>query len=124
VDSEKIIKALYDRFTDMTAAAVVAAAADSRPDGSASYLTHAAMRYLYENMTFEVRADLQRSFQESHPELVPLLQDEAGLAYYTAEQLSLALQIPLARVHEKIEAMVAAGQGIRFGDGIHLKKVN
>jgi hypothetical protein len=52
------------------------------------------------------------------------LQDETGYGYYTAEQLSLALQIPLAEVHEKIEAMVAAGQGVRFGDGIRLQKVN
>ncbi|HBG18225.1 MAG TPA: hypothetical protein DDY32_02840, partial [Desulfobulbaceae bacterium] len=70
------------------------------------------------------RAGLNRLFQENHPGLVPQLQDETGFGYYTAEQLSVALHIPLAEVNEKIEAMVAAGQGIRFGDGIRLHQVN
>ena len=123
-DSAQIIKRLHDQFMSLTDAIEVVMGLVSGPSPDASYLTHAAMQYLYENMTIEVRADLNRGFQESHPDLVPLLQDEAGYGYYTAEQLSLALQIPLSEVHQKIEAMVTAGQGIRFGDGIRLQKVN
>jgi hypothetical protein len=124
VDSAKIIKALYDQFANLTDAVEVVTTVSTEPGRDASYLTHAAMCYLYENVPPAIQADLNRGFQESHPDLVPLLQDETGYGYYTAEQLSLALQIPLAEVHEKIEAMVAAGQGVRFGDGIRLQKVN
>lgn len=123
-DSAKIIKALHDQFTNPADAVKVVTVTGAEPSRDASYLMHAAMHYLYENIPEASRADLNRSFQQNHPGLVPLLQDETGYGYYTAEQLSLALQIPLAEVHEKIEAMVAAGQGIRFGDGIRLQKVN
>lgn len=120
VDSEKIIKALHDQFVGTADAVQVIMA----PGAEMGYLMHAAMQYLYENVPPEIQADLHRGFQESHPGLVPVLQDEAGHGYYTAQQLSVALQIPLADVHEKIDAMVEAGQGIRFGDGIRLQKVN
>jgi hypothetical protein len=123
-NSAKIIKALHDQFADMADAVEVVTAADTELGQDVAYLTHAAMQYLYENVPLTIRGDLNKGFQESHPDLVPFLQDEAGYGYYTAEQLSAALQIPLAEVHEKIEAMVAAGQGIRFGDGIRLQKVN
>jgi hypothetical protein len=123
-DSAKIIKALYDQFTDPADALQVVTVIGADPGRDVSYLMHAAMHYLYENIPQAIRIDLNRGFQESHPGLIPLLQDETGYGYYTAEQLSLALQIPLAEVHEKIDAMVAAGQGIRFADGIHLQKVN
>ncbi len=123
-DSEKIIKALHDQFVSLEDALEVVSSAGAESGRDASYLTHAAMYYLYENIPLATRTDLHRGFQESHPGLVPLLQDEAGYGYYTAEQLSLALQIPLVEVYEKIDAMVDAGQGIRFGDGIRLQKVN
>lgn len=123
-DSAKIIKVLHDQFTDPADAVKVVTVTGAEPIQDASYLMHAAMQYLYENIPEASRADLIRFFQQSHPGLVPLLQDETGYGYYTAEQLSFALKIPLAEVHEKIDAMVAAGQGIRFGDGIHLQKVN
>lgn len=123
-DSEKLIKALYRQFTDLTDAVKVVTALEGVSGGNVSYLTHAAMQYLYENVPSAVRADLDRGFKDCHPDLVPLLQDDAGFGYYTAEQLAEALHIPLGQVHEQIEAMVAAGQGIRFGDGIHLQKVN
>ncbi len=123
-NSAKIIKALHDQFENLADAAQVATSAGAEHSQGVTYLTHAAMQYLYENVPIEVRVDLNRDFQASHPGLVPLLQDESGNGYYTAEQLSLALQIPLAEVYEKIDAMVAAGQGIRFGDGIRLHKVN
>ncbi len=123
-DSAKIIKALHDQFTNPADVVQVVTVIDRAPDREASYLIHAAMQYLYENIPQATRVELNRSFQERHPGLVPLLQDETGYGYYTAEQLSLALQMPLAEVHEKIDAMVVAGQGIRFGDGIRLQKVN
>ncbi|MBU1564395.1 MAG: hypothetical protein KJ630_02055 [Proteobacteria bacterium] len=123
-NSAKIIKALHDQFANLADAVEVVTAAIAESGKDAAYLTHAAMQYLYENVPPAIRADLNRGFQESHPGLVPLLQDEDGYGYYTAEQLSAALQIPLTEVHEKIDAMVAAGQGIRFGDGIRLQKVN
>lgn len=123
-DSARIIKALHDRFTGSAAAAAVIAGAGEEAGRDVPYLVHAAMQYLYENLPAEVRVELHRSFQESHPDLVPLLQDEHGYGYYTAEQLSQALNISLAEVNEKIEAMIDAGQGIRFGDIIRLQKVN
>jgi hypothetical protein len=123
-DSAKIIKALHDRFVNLTSAIEVVTKDDEESGREVSYLVHAAMQYLYENVPPAIQADLNRGFQQCHPGLVPLLQDEEGYGYYTAEQLSVALQIPLAEVHEKIEAMVAAGQGIRFGEGIRLQKVN
>ncbi len=122
-DAEKIIKVLHDQFTCFGDAAEVVAA-DPDPGRDSSYLVHAAMQYLYEHLPPAVRDDLHRDFQTSHPDLVPLLQDENGFGYYTAEQLSATLQIPLTEVYEKIEAMLDAGQGIRFGDGIRLHKVN
>jgi hypothetical protein len=82
------------------------------------------MQYLYENVAEEARLEVTRSFQENYQGLVPLLKDEQGHGYYTAEQLAAALRIPLAEVQEKIDAMVAAGQGIRLGDTIRMDKVN
>jgi hypothetical protein len=123
-DAEKIIKALHDQFLTLADAVEVVTTPRAEPGQDASYLIHAAMQYLYENVPSAIREDLNRGFQESHPSLVPMLQDAAGYGYYTAEQLSVALQISLAEVHEKIDAMVAAGQGIRFGNGIRLRKVN
>jgi hypothetical protein len=123
-DSEKIIKSLHRQFTDLVDAALVVTAAGIEPGGRPSYLIHAAMQFLYENVSETTREELNRGFQECHPGLVPQLQDESGYGYYTAEQLSQALQIPLSAVHEKIDAMVAAGQGLRFGNGIQLQKVN
>lgn len=123
-DSEKIIQSLHRQFTDLVDAALVVTAAGIETGEQTSYLIHAAMQFLYENVSETTREELNRGFQASHPGLVPQLQDESGYGYYTAEQLSEALQIPLSAVHEKIDAMVAAGQGLRFGDGIQLQKVN
>jgi hypothetical protein len=123
-DSARVIKALHDQFGRLADAVEVVTAGEKGDGREESYLIHAAMQYLYENIPDAARDGLHRLFQESHPGLVPQLQDESGYGYYTAEQLSVALRIPLDEVHEKIEAMVAAGQGIRFGDGIRLQKVN
>ena len=98
-DSAKIIKALHDQFTDLADAVEVVTAATAQTGRDESYLIHAAMQYLYENMPMDIRNALNRGFHESHPGLVPLLQDEEGYGYYTAEQLSEVLQIPLAEVY-------------------------
>jgi len=123
IDSAMIIKALHGQFK-MLDDAVQAVISTDVKDGAASYLIHAAMQYLYENVAEEARLEVSRSFQENHQGLVPLLKDEQGHGYYTAEQLAVALRIPLAEVREKIDAMVAAGQGIRLGDTIRMDKVN
>lgn len=123
-DSARIIKALHSQFSNLTDAVEVVTTAEGGRDSGESYLIHAAMQFLYENIPEAARKGLHRLFQENHPGLVPQMQDESGYGYYTAEQLSVALRIPLTEVHEKIEAMIAAGQGIRFGDGIRLQKVN
>ena len=123
-DSARIIKALHGQFKNLADAVEVVKATDGGSGGEESYLVHAAMQFLYENIPDAAREGLHRMFQEDHPGLVPQLQDETGFGYYTAEQLSVALNIPLDEVHEKIDAMVGAGQGIRFGDGIRLQKVN
>lgn len=123
-DAARTIKALHGEFGSLSDAVEVVSAAEAGRGGEESYLVHAAMQYLYENIPEAARAGLNRLFQANHPGLVPQLQDEEGFGYYTAEQLSVALRIPLAEVNEKIEAMVAAGQGIRFGDGIRLHQVH
>ena len=64
------------------------------------------------------------SFASSHPGLVPLLRDGEGRGYYTAEQLSQALAIPVAEVHERVGAMVEAGQKVRFADPRDGEKIN
>jgi hypothetical protein len=51
---------------------------------------------------------------------VPQLKDENGYSYYTANQLAIVFNIPLYKVQQQIDAMVASGQGIRFADGIRL----
>ncbi len=123
-DSASLIKALHGQFTSLADAVEVVSAAEAGRGGEESYLVHAAMQYLYENIPETARIGLNRLFRQNHPGLIPQLQDDEGYGYYTAEQLSVALRIPLAEVNEKIEAMVAAGQGIRFGDGIRLHRVN
>lgn len=122
-EGERIIKALRHSFSSPEEAVQMVLAQDlgmNRP----SYLLHAAMHCLYEHLPSEARIELQRDFTNRHPALVPLLRDDKGNGYYTAEQLAKALDIPLADVQERIEAMVTAGQGIRFADGIIVEKVN
>jgi hypothetical protein len=122
-DSARIIKALHGQMGSLADAVQVVMAKDVK-GGETSYLIHAAMQFLYENVAEEDRIELTRTFQENYQGLVPLLRDENGHGYYTAEQLSAALHLPLGEVREKIDAMITAGQGIRFGDGIRMDKVN
>jgi hypothetical protein len=122
-EGERIIKALRDSFASPEDALQVVMGPE-RGREKPSYLVHAAMHALYEQLPPTAQAELQRHFSLRHPTLVPLLRDDHGHGYYSAEQLALALDIPLAEVQERIEAMVAAGQGIRFADGIVVEKVN
>lgn len=122
-EGERIIKALRDSFASPEDALQVVMSSESGVE-KPSYLVHAAMYALYDQLPPTARAELQHSFSLCHPALVPLLRDSHGHGYYTAEQLALALDIPLAEVQKRIEAMVEAGQGIRFADGIVVEKVN
>jgi hypothetical protein len=122
-EGERIIKALRDSFASPEDALQVVMG-PIKGLGKPSYLVHAAMHALYDQLPPTARAELHRHFSLRHPALVPLLRDSHGHGYYTAEQLALALAIPLAEVQERIEAMVEAGQGIRFADGIMVEKVN
>lgn len=122
-EGERIIKALRDSFVSLEDALQVVTGSE-RGAEKPSYLVHAAMHVLYEQLPPTARTELQRHFSLRHPALVPLLRDSHGHGYYTAEQLALGLGIPLTEVQERIEAMVEAGQGIRFADGIVVEKVN
>lgn len=123
-ESARIIHALYLQFMDLDSALLAVAVDEKRETEKTSYLLHAAMQYIFNNVPDTIRAEITQAFQLRFPGLVPALQDEDGQGYYTAEQLSAALDIPLAEVHERIDAMVAAGQGIKFGDGVKLRKVH
>jgi hypothetical protein len=122
-EGERIIKALRDSFACPEDALQVVMGSERGAERS-SYLVHAAMHALYDQLPPTARAELQRHFSLRYPTLVPLLRDGHGNGYYTAEQLAVALDIPLAEVQQRIEAMVDAGQGIRFADGIVVEKVN
>ena len=122
-EGERVIKALYDLFRSLEEALAVVAARGQSAAGP-SYLLHAAMNFLYEHLPEEARAELRQSFASSHPGLVPLLRDGEGRGYYTAEQLSQALAIPVAEVHERVGAMVEAGQKVHFADPQDGEKIN
>lgn len=123
-DGEKIIQGVYNQFRDL-ASAIKAAGEESCPHGGgSSYLQHAVMRFIFNNVPEDARAELTQAFHLRFPGLVPQLQDEDGRNYYTAEQLSEALDIPVSEVNERIEAMVSAGKTIHFGEGKKLRKVH
>lgn len=82
------------------------------------------MRFIFEHVPDEAREEIVRVFHMRFPGLVPQLQDDEGRGYYTAEQLAEALGIPLGEVNERIEAMIAAGDGIVNGRGRKLRKVH
>lgn len=123
-DSARIIQALSMQFSDLHSALMAVGQIQGEQTERPSYLYHAAMQYLFANLPDNVKQEVTGAFQLRFPGLVPALQDENGQGYYTAEQLAKALDIPLAEVQERIEAMVAAGQGIRFADGVKLRKVH
>ena len=123
-DAEKIILALYRQFNNLESALQAAGEDGCSSTSKSSYLQHAVMRYIFEHVPEEARTELARVFHLRFPGLVPQLQDEEGRGYYTAEQLAEALDIPLAEINERIEAMVTAGRTISTGDGRKLRKVH
>ena len=123
-DTEKIILALYRQFQDLESA--LHAAGENGCPGAmqSSYLQHAVMRYIFDHAPEEARNEIARVFHLRFPGLVPHLQDEDGRGYYTAEQLAEALDIPLAEINERIEAMLTADRAILTSDGRKLRKVH
>lgn len=123
-DAEKIIQGLFSQFEDLEAA--LEAAGDERCPGAAgsSYLQHAVMKYIFNNVPESARREIARAFHSRFPNLTPHIQDEDGRGYFTAEQLADALDIPLQEVNERIDAMVASGQVIQTPDGKLLRKVH
>jgi len=95
-----------------------------KPESKSCYLDHAAIQYVYENVPKNVRNQLIGEFRKKFPLLIPHLEDAQGKPYYTAEQLSKTLNIPLLEVQEKIDAMVEAGREISFIRAPDLKKVH
>lgn len=123
-DGEKIIQGVYSQFGDLESAMQAAGEESCSAEGHSSYLQHAAMRYIFDNVPDTARTEIARAFHLRFPGLVPLMQDEEGRGYYTAEQLSEALDIPLQEVNERIDAMVAAGKSIHMGEGKKLRKIH
>ena len=123
-DGERIIGALYRRFSDLESALRVVDEGYCASGGGSSYLQHAVMRFIFEHVPDEAREEIVRVFHLRFPGLVPQLQDDEGRGYYTAEQLAEALGIPLGEVNERIEAMIAAGDTIATGLGRKLRKVH
>jgi len=122
-DGELIITGLYHQFNDLETA-LQAAGEEGCGAGGSSYLQHAVMRYIFENVPETVRSEIVQVFHWRFPGLVPMLQDEQGHGYYTAEQLAEALDIPLEEINERIEAMISAGREISTGKGRKLRKVH
>ena len=123
-DAEKIIQGLFRQFESLEAA--LEASGDETCTGGtgSSYLQHAVMKYLFAHMPLSARQEITEIFHSLFPDLTPHLQDEEGRGYFTAEQLSHALGIPLSEVQERIDAMVASGQVIQTPDGKLVRKVH
>jgi hypothetical protein len=127
LDSTRVIQGLASQFQSLDQALAVAGALGHSPDGTAenfSYLHHAAIQFIFFQLPQEARTEIGRVFQIRFPSLTPVAVDNAGHGYFSAEQLSQALGMPLAEVHERIEAMVTAGRGLRFADIKSLHKVH
>ena len=127
-DSARIIQALARQFHSLDEAQVIiGATGGDSPGGTTanfSYLHHAAIQFIFFQLPQEARAEIGRVFQIRFPSLTPVAVDDAGRGYFSAEQLSEALGMPLAEVRERIEAMLAAGQDLRFADIKKLHKVH
>lgn len=123
-DGEEIIQGLYGQFDDLPTALQAAGEEGCSAGGKSSYLQHAVMRFVFENVPDTARTEIARAFHLRFPGLVPQLLDEEGRGYYTAEQLSKALDIPLQEINERIDAMITAGRSIRMGEGKQLRKIH
>ncbi len=123
-DGEKIIQGIYSQFTGLENAMQAAGDEACRTGGSSSYLQHAAMKFIFDNVPDTARTEISKAFHLRFPGLVPVLQDDEGRGYYTAEQLSNALDIPVKEVNERIEAMLTAGKDIHLGKGKKLRNIH
>lgn len=121
-ESSHIIQALYKKFTSLDNALKDMSEKESQQ--KSSYLDHAAVQYIFNHVPEDVRDKLVGEFRRKFPLLIPHLEDDQGTPYYTAEQLSQTLNIPLQEVHEKIDAMVEAGKDISFIETQDFKKVH
>ena len=127
LDSARIIQALARQFHNLDEAVAIIGASDdgAKPEAANfSYLHHAAIQFIFSQLPPEARTEIGRVFQIRFPALTPIAVDDAGRSYFTAEQLSEALGMPLSEVRERIEAMIAAGQDLRFADIKNLHKVH
>lgn len=123
-DGENIIQGLYRQFVSLESALQAAGEESCRRTSKSSYLQHAAMRYIFDNVPDTARSEIARAFHLRFPGLIPRMQDDEGRGYYTAEQLSEALDIPLSEVNERIEAMMTASNTIAVGQGKKLRKIH
>lgn len=125
LDSARIIQALTAQFRSFDEAlAILNSGGSNEVTANFSYLHHAAIQFIFFQLPQEARTEIGRVFQLRFPSLIPVAVDDAGRGYFTAEQLSEALDMPVAEVRERIEAMIAAGQGLRFADIKKLHKVH
>lgn len=123
-DAEQVIQGLYGQVESLEMALSIASQKGCPLTCNSSYLQHAVMKYIFNNVPEDARQEISEAFHVRFPGLVPLLQDENGRGYYTAEQLAEALDIPLHEVHERIDAMVSSGQVIKTSQGKPLRKVH
>lgn len=113
-ESSFIVQALYEKFTSLEEALSDMVGGGVERKQMSSYLDHAAVQYIFKNVPKDVRSELIGEFRKRFPLLLPHIEDARGTPYYTAEQLSRTLNVPLQEVQEKVDAMLEAGKDIRF----------
>lgn len=124
LDSTIIIQALYRKFTDMQSAVKAADLDQKKSKSKVSYLTHAAMQYLFEHIDQKSRDQLSQTLLTTFPTLIPSFYDENGTGYYTSEQLAEVFGVAVEEIHTRIDALTAAGFTIQQHDPSELKKNN
>lgn len=87
-----------------------------------SYLVHAAMQYMFENIDERGREKISHELHTSFPALKPTHYDKNGTGYYTAEQLAIAFDVSTQEIEEKISALSAAGFVIKNNKPKNLKR--
>ncbi len=123
-DGEKVIQGIYRQFASLESALQAAGEERCQSAVNSSYLQHAAMRYIFDNVPDTAKTEIARAFHLRFSGLVPRMQDDEGRGYYTAEQLSEALDIPLNEVNERIDAMMSASNGIAVAQGKKMRKIH
>ncbi len=124
LDATIIIQALYRKFIDLQSAVQAADVNSGQSQGKVSYLTHAAMQYLFEHIDQKSRDQLSQTLLNTFPTLVPTFYDENGTGYYTSEQLAKVFGVAVEEIHTRIDALTAAGFVIKQHDPSGLKKNN